>query len=58
MKKNFYVLLNNGDPIRFFKLTLEEYFVMSDLLSEVETKDYELCPIDDVEYTEIKGERK
>lgn len=58
MKKNFYVLLNDAnEPVHLYKLTLEENFVITDILCEVNT-DYELVPIENLEYTEIRGEKK
>lgn len=57
MKKKMYVLLNGvGDPVRFYKFTQEECFVIEDILCETGT-DYELCSIEDLEFTEIKGEK-
>lgn len=57
MEKKMYALLNSvGDPVRFYKFTQEERFVIEDILYETET-DYELCSIEDLEFTEIKGEK-
>lgn len=57
MEKKMYVLVNGvGDPMRFYKFTQEERFVIEDILYETET-DYELRPIEDIEFTEIKGEK-
>ena len=57
MEKKMFALLNGvGDPVRFYKFTSEEYFIIEDILYETGT-DYELCSIENIEYTEIKGEK-
>ena len=57
MEKKMYVLVNGmGDPVRFYKFTQEERFVIEDILYETGTN-YELHSIEDIEFTEIKGEK-
>ena len=57
MEKKMYVLVNGvGDPACFYKFTQEERFVIEDILYETGT-DYELRSIEDIEFTEIKGEK-
>ena len=57
MEKKLYALVNEvGDPVRFYKFTQEECFVIEDILYETGTN-YELCSIEDIEFTEIKGEK-
>lgn len=57
MEKKMYALLNcTGDPVCFYKFTKEELFVIEDILYEVGT-DYELRSIEDLDFTEIKGEK-
>lgn len=57
MEKKMYVLLDGvGDPVKFYKFTQAEYFVIDDILCETGT-DYELCSIEDLAYMEIKGEK-
>ena len=57
MEKKMYALLNGvGDPVRFYKFTQEERFVIEDILYETGT-DYVLCSIENLEFTEIKGKK-
>lgn len=57
MEKKMYALLNGvGDPVRFYKFTQEECFVIEDILYETGTA-YVLCPIENIEFTEIKGKK-
>ena len=58
MKKEIFVLFDSmGDPIRFLKLTRNEFNVINDILIDIGT-DAELCDIDDIDFLEIKEENK